>query len=392
MLSSLVTTLSSIVALAKRANSHISFLCGRGRSKSSLPQRRNKRHMLDKISVSAKKLLRFIASNKAVTSTELRSAKLVTQHEFLPSRIELLSNRYIKRKQDLHPRSKRGRRADIWVPTRKGLDLLGISVPIDFIEESSYNVSIKRQISLQEKKSIDVDLSSGYCILLPELSVEPQELIENFSIDYSRLFLVEKNVSTFEQIERKWPQAKTWNGNLTDAIRSSASGSVSYIHADLMSIFGEETIEIILSTKDRLKHSGSWIRFTNTAMSFRDNWSSKQLYWNLVAENLLDLYDIGCLTYDEFRHYLLYSNRDLLHSAWMSWSCLVKTHLQNNMAVIPKGVVHYRGNSTSTPMESCWFSLTPNNNPKEWIKYSLSELTRFLNNANSNFYDNQNIQ
>lgn len=347
---------------------------------------------MDKISVGAKKLLQFIALNKTVTSTDLRSAKLVSQSEFLPCRVELLSNRYIKRKQDLHPRSKRGRRADIWVPTKHGLELLGVPVPIDFIEESSYNVSIKRQISLQEKRSIDVDLSSGYCILLPELSVEPKELIEQCSINYSQLFLVEKNISTFEQIEKKWPQARTWNGNLTDAIRSSSSGSVSYIHADLMSIFGEETIEIIQSTKDRLSQSGSWIRFTNTAMSFRDNWSSKQLYWNLVAENLLDLYETGNLTYDQFRHYLLYSNKDLLHSAWMNWSCLVKTHLQNNMAVIPKGVVHYRGNSTSTPMESCWFSLTPNNNPEKWIKYSLSELIRLLNNANSNFYDNQNIQ
>ena len=127
-------------------------------------------------------------------------------------------------------------------------------------------------------------------------------------------------------------------------------------------------------------------------MSFRDNWNSRQLLWNVVAENLLDLHDVGLLDYDQLRHYLLYSNNDLLHSAWMSWSCLVKTHIESNMAVVPRGIVHYRGNKASTPMESYWFSIEPNKNAKDWVKYSLAEMVRLLNNANSNFYDNQSIQ
>ena len=100
-----------------------------------------------KLSDSATKILEYVAKNKTVTSMELRSAKLVTQHSFLPARKELLDNRFIKRKQDLHPRSKRGRRADIWIPTKNGLEYLGISIPSDYIEESLYNISIKRQIS-----------------------------------------------------------------------------------------------------------------------------------------------------------------------------------------------------------------------------------------------------
>lgn len=344
------------------------------------------------ISDSAYKMLKYIALNKTITSTELRSAKVVSQSEFLPVRKELLNKKYIKRKQDLHPRSKRGRRADIWVPTRLGLDVLGIEIPSDYIEESSYNISIKREISLKEKSTIDIDLGSGYCVLLPELSIEPQELIDFKSIDNSQLFLVEKNQSIYEQIEKKWPEAKVWSGDLTDAIRSLAPGSVSYVHADLMSIFGEETIKLIQSTRNKLTSNGCWFRLTNTAMSFRDNWSSRQLLWNTVVENLLDLHDMGYLTYDQLRHYLLYSNNDILHSAWLSWSCLVKTHIESGMAVMPKGVVHYRGNSTSTPMESSWFSISANNNPKNWIKDSLSEMVRLLNNANSNFYDNQNTQ
>jgi len=345
-----------------------------------------------KISDEAVMLLDYIAANKAVTSMELRGAKLVTQKSFLSSRKELLHNRLIKRKQDLHPRTKRGRRADIWVPTRYGLEYLGIEIPSSYIEESLYDISVKRQISVAEKSSINIDLSSGYCVMLPELSVEPKELIDACSVNKSQLFLVERNRSTFEQIERKWPEAKVWSGDLTDAIRSLSAGSVSYIHADFMSIFGEETIKLISSTKNKLTHNGCWFRLTNTAMSFRDNWNSRQLLWNVVAENLLDLHDMGLLNYDQLRHYLLYSNNDLLHSAWMSWSCLVKTHIESDMAVVPKGIIHYKGNKASTPMESHWYSIYPNNNTKEWVKNSLAEIVRLLNNANSNFYDNQNIQ
>lgn len=345
-----------------------------------------------KISDSAVRILRYIVANKAVTSMDLRSAKLVTQHSFLPARKELTDNRLIKRKQDLHPRSKRGRRADIWVPTKSALEYLGLDVPANFIEESLYNTSIKRQISINEKSSIDIDLSSGYCILLPELSVEPKELVDLCSINKSQLFLVERNSSTFEQVERRWPDAKVWCGDLTDAIRSLAPGSVSYVHADFMSIFGEETMKLIQSTKNKLTTNGCWFRLTNTAMSFRDNWNSRQLLWNVVAENLLDLHDVGLLDYDQLRHYLLYSNNDLLHSAWMSWSCLVKTHIESDMAVVPRDIVHYRGNKASTPMESYWFSIEPNKNAKDWVKYSLAEMVRLLNNANSNFYDNQSIQ
>jgi hypothetical protein len=357
-----------------------------------LYRRGPKEGFMNQISDDAITMLNHIASLKSITSTELRTSKLVSQNSFLSTRQELLVNRLIKRKQDLHPRSKRGRRADIWIATRKGLELLGKDIPADYIEESCYDISIKRQISLLEKSSINIDLGSGTCILLPELSVEPQELIDNSSIGINQLMLIEKDFSVYKQIEQRWPNTKIWNGGLIDAIKSLAPSSISYIHADLMSIFGQETIDILTSTKNKLTETGSWIRLTNTAMSFRDNWSCKQLHWNSVSENLLDLHDMGYLDYDQLRHYLLYVNNDLLHSAWMSWSYLVQTHIDSNMAVTPKGIVHYRGNSTSTPMETCWFSITPNNNPENWIKYSLSEMTRLLNNANYNFYDNQSIQ
>jgi hypothetical protein len=344
-----------------------------------------------KVSDSATKMLHYIAEHKTVTSTELRRAKLTTQHEFLHSRKELLVEKLIKRKQDHHPRAKRGRRADLWVVTKLGLDLVGMETPADYIEESSYNIPIKRQISFNEKSSIDTDLGSGFCVLLPELSNEPQELMDIKSVSKTQMLLVEKQLSTYQQIEKKWPEAKTWNGDLTEAVSALAPGSLSYMHADLMSIFGEETIQLIKSTKNKLTSKGCWFRLTNTAMSFRDNWSSRQSLWNMVPENLLDLHDVGYLDYDHLRHYLLYCNNNMLHSAWMSWSCLVKTHIESNMAVIPRGIVHYRGNSTSTPMESYWFSILPNNDPKSWIKYSLSEMVLLLNNANSNFYDNQSI-
>jgi hypothetical protein len=131
-----------------------------------------------KVSDSATKMLHYIAEHKTVTSTELRRAKLTTQHEFLHSRKELLVEKLIKRKQDHHPRAKRGRRADLWVVTKLGLDLVGMETPADYIEESSYNIPIKRQISFNEKSSIDTDLGSGFCVLLPELSNEPQELMD----------------------------------------------------------------------------------------------------------------------------------------------------------------------------------------------------------------------
>jgi hypothetical protein len=344
---------------------------------------------MSNISDDAKVMLQHIASQKTITSTDLRSAKIVPQNVFLSCRQELLSNRYIKRKQDLHPRAKRGRRADIWSPTITGLDFLNLAIPDDFIEESSYEISIKRQISSLEKKSIDIDLRSGYSVLLPELSTEPQELIDATTIDINQLYLVEKDISTYQQIGKKWPGAKVWYGNLYNAILSLPPGSVSYLHADLMSIFGQETINILESTKNKLTSNGSWIRLTNTAMSFRDNWSSKQLHWNIVFENLFDLYDMGFITYEELRHYTLYANKDILHSAWMTWSSLVKTHISCNMAIIPKGIVHYKGNSTSTPMETSWYSVVPNSEPKSWVNNSLSDMIRLLNNANSNFYNNQ---
>jgi len=347
---------------------------------------------MDKISNDAMIMLQYIASKKTITSTDLRLSKVVSQSSFLRSRQELLSNRLIKRKQDLHPRAKRGRRADIWTPTKFGLDYLNVDIPEDFIEESSYEISIKRQISSLEKNAINIDLSSGYCILLPELSTEPQELIDSKSININQLYLVEKNKSTYQQIEKKWLGAKFWNGDLLDAIQSMAPNSVSYLHADLMSIFGDETINILESTKNKLSLNGSWIRLTNTAMSFRDNWSSKQLHWNIVSENLFDIYDMGLISYQDLRHFMLYANKDILHSAWMSWSSLVKTHIYCNLAIVPKGIVHYRGNSTSTPMETCWYSIVPHNEPELWIKESLSDIVRLLNNANSNFYDNQSTK